>query len=302
MSLDIDNKVYRNMQEQVCANARNIVKIKEYLDGIQVEDKLVVIDASSGTISDKELEILMQSLAFISYNNGVYIKVFESTTEIVFKLCNISAAEVGSAYFNIGGSKIVIIKSTKAYEVQNDAIITVYSKAQIDSIIANIMALKADKSELNEKADLSGATFTGTISGPNITEINSGYSFTRQSSTQINDIIYAGIVKTGNKITFVTFVRFTANGSSFAVGNFRIPSDIGAKIYPTNYGSDTNWVDSRLITGSISASSAVSFVARLYKNSESEFIVNFRSEGTSSGTTYVARYEVTFLLSDNLAA
>lgn len=302
MSLDIDNKIYRNMQEQVAHNASNIQKIKEYLDGIQFEDKLVVIDTTSGNISDEELAILMKSLAFISYNNGVYIKASESSTEIVFKLCGISASEVGSAYFNLGGEKVVVTKSTKAYVVQSDPIITTYSKSQLDSIIANLMALKADKSELNGKANLSGAAFTGPVSGPSIVENMSGYSFVASDSSQVNEIIYAGVVKNGNKITFVTFVRFTSDLNSFAVGSFNIPESIGNKIFPTNYGSDVNWIDSRLISASISASSAVNIVARMYKNSNTQLTINFRNEGTTSGMTYVARYEATFLLSDNLAA
>ena len=185
MSLDIDNKIYRNMQEQVAHNASNIQKIKEYLDGIQFEDKLVVIDAISGNISDEELAILMKPLAFISYNNGVYIKASESSTEIVFKLCGISASEVGSAYFNLGGEKVVVNKSTKAYVVQSDPIITTYSKSQIDSIIANINALKANVSDvytkaqsesaLALKANLAGADFTGAVTAPTLAQSVANY-------------------------------------------------------------------------------------------------------------------------------
>lgn len=140
---------------------------------------------------------------------------------------------------------------------------------------------------------------TGNVTGNSIIENMSGYSFLPNSS--IDETIYAGVVKNGNKITFCLFVRFTADGSAKPVGTFNIPSAIGAKIYPTQYGTDTNWVDTKQITASVSASQGTSFVARMYKNSNTQFIVNFRTDQLTSGTQYVARYEVTFLLSPNLA-
>lgn len=200
------------MQEQVCANARNITKIKDYLDGIQIEDKLVVVGASSGTISDKNLAILMQPLAFISYDNGVYIKVSESLTEIVFKLCSINAAEVGSAYFNIGGTKVVITKSTKAYVIQSDPIITTYSKSQIDSIINNVMAL------MNGKASLTGATFTGAVKAPTFEQSEPNVSISFNFSTGSADI---QITNAYNRLIVV-------NGILYAIANIKMKNISGA--------------------------------------------------------------------------
>ena len=151
----------------------------------------------------------------------------------------------------------------------------------------------------NGDLTINGTLDATKVTGNEIVEKMSGYSF--EKSLIVDETIYAGVVKNGNKITFSLFVRFTADGTAKAVGTFNIPSAVGQKIFPTNYGSDTNWVDAKQITASISASEGTPFVARMYKNSNTQFIVNFRTDQLASGTTYVARYEVTFLLSPNLA-
>ena len=308
MSLDIDNKIYRNMQEQVAHNASNIQKIKEYLDGIQFEDKLVVIDATSGNISDEELAILMQSLAFISYNNGVYIKYSESLTEIVFKLCGISALEVGSAYFNIGGEKVVVTKSTKAYEVQSDPIIATYSKSQIDSIVANIMALKADKSELNEKANLSGAAFTGAITSPSIIENMSGYSCVVAGGGENYEHtpIYVGIVKTGNKLTVALFFAFTKKGTYDGGHNLvriNIPKEVRDKLIPFSVGgNDYLDVKKGVAVSTISIADIKDVTLYATKNELlCGIFLAIRDWGSlTNDTQYLIRYELTFLLSNSL--
>lgn len=160
--LNIGKKKYRNLQEQVGYNTEEIEKIKDLIDGIVIDDKLVVIDSASGSLSEAQMEVLDGPLAFISYNEKVYLKTSESATELVFKAIDIKAKEIGSAYFNVGGSKVVITIATKVYAVSDDLIITSYSKDQIDSIINNIMAL------LNGKASLSGATFSGPVDIPTL--------------------------------------------------------------------------------------------------------------------------------------
>ena len=161
--LSIGTKKYRNLQEQVGYNTECIKKLADAIDGITIEDKLVVIETDSGTFTDEELVILSGPLAFIADESKVWMKQSETLTELVYKAIDIVATEVSSTYFNIGGSKIVVNRETGAYNTSSDTIIATYSNSQIDSIISTNMALKAN---------VSGQAFTGDISAPKVIQVN----------------------------------------------------------------------------------------------------------------------------------
>lgn len=183
--LNIGTKKYRNLQEQVGYNTECIKKLAEAIDGITIEDKLVVIESDSGTFTDEELVILSGPLAFISDGSKVWMKQSETLVQLAFKAVDIVANEVGGAYFNLGLSQIVINRETGAYNTSADTFFTTYSKTQIDSIVANIMALKANASDvytktatdnlLAGKADLTGASFSGAISAPTLLQAEANY-------------------------------------------------------------------------------------------------------------------------------
>lgn len=148
--LSIGNKKYRNLQEQVAYNTECIQELAEAIDGITLEDKLVIIANDSGTFTEKDMTVLNGPLAFISDGSKVWLKQSETASEFVFKAIDIVATEVGGTHYNVGGSKIVITRATRAYVTSDDVIITTYNKTQIDSL-------------LSAKASLNGATFTGNV-------------------------------------------------------------------------------------------------------------------------------------------
>lgn len=313
MSLDLGNKIYRNMQEQVAYNFECIKKIQKYLDGLSIEDKLVVIANDSGTFTEEELETLSMPLAFIANASKVWIKSNETSSELLYKAVDIEATEVGSAYFKIGGSKIVIDKVTRAFTVSDDELITTYSKTQIDSIIANIMAVKADKSELTAglalKANVAGQAFTGAITAPSIIEDMEGYSFSKVESLTEENVIYAGVCKNGNKITFVLFGTYTKKSENPTVnpvlGTFTIPSSVGAKLYP--YSGNT-LLDLNIEYSPSVSSQKIILPGNFTKLSSTKVSIGayLVHEGGSSRlvaeTPYLFRVEATFLLSDSLAS
>lgn len=307
--LSIGNKKYRNLQEQVGYNTECIKKLDEYLDGIAIEDKLVVIDTDSGTFTDEELVILSGPLAFISNGSRVWMKDSETLVEFVYKAIDIKADEVGSAYFNIGGSKIVVNRETGAFNTSSDTIITTYSKDQIDSIIANIMAVKADKTELTAglalKANVAGQAFTGAITAPSIIQTMTGFTGV---ITNIPDYTksdaYLGVVQTGNKVTFVVsidVIKGAGAGSTLSLAYFGIPAEIGAKLFPSSVGG-ANYLDNRKLNCFDALQSSVEVNAWVSKNSGT--MITFACIGSPlvEGTKYHIRYEATFLLSDNLAS
>lgn len=313
--LSIGNKKYRNLQEQVGYNTECIKKLDEYLDGIRVEDKLVVIESDSGTFTDEELVTLSGPLAFISNGSRVWMKDSETLVEFVYKAIDIKADEVGNAYFNIGGSKIVVNRETGAYNTSSDTIIKTYSKDQIDSIIANIMDVKADKSELTAglalKANVAGQAFTGAITAPSITEDMNGYGITKNTPpTDVTyDFIYGGIVKNGNKLTCACVVNVNSTSeigklTAMNICDFVVPSDVASKLYGFDIGSTT---------GCLGANASVSFFEGTISFTSARMVFLKRSTNhirclcypetaLSADVDHLLRFEITFLLSDNLAS
>lgn len=306
--LSIGNKKYRNLQEQVGYNTECIKKIDEYLDGITIDDKLVVIESDSGIFTNEELVRLSAPLAFISNGSKVWIKEDDSFAEIVFKAIDITANATEDLYLILGGSKIVVNKNTGEYVTSLDPIMETYSKSRIDSLIASIAANKADKNELNiglaKKADIAGQAFTGAITAPSIIEDMSGYLFS-QTSRYASEISldFAGAVKNGNKLTLAISGSVTplTGGNVLTdgiatIGNFSIPQEVANVLFPYK---NTDILSYQQILFASDANANIIKNAIIQKDSRN---INFKfySGGMIANTKYYFRSEITFLLNDNL--
>lgn len=208
--LNIGNKKYRNLQEQVAYNTECIQELAEAIDGITLEDKLVIIANDSGTFTDEEMTVLNGPLAFISDGSKVWLKQSETASEFVFKAIDIVATEQGGTHFSVGGSKIVVTRATRAYVTSDDVIITTYNKTQIDSLLAL-------------KADLSGANFTGAVTAPTFKQ--SQYNYTKSfnlvstASITVNNI-YNRFVEINNVLHIIVNITLTNNsGSPVTIGS-----------------------------------------------------------------------------------
>ena len=304
--LSIGNKKYRNLQEQVGYNTECIKKLDEYLDGIRVEDKLVVIESDSGTLTNEELVVLSGPLAFISNGSRVWMKDSETLVEFVYKAIDIKADEVGSVYYNIGGSKIVVNRETGAYNTSFDTIVTTYNKDQIDSIVANVMATKADKSELSSglalKADVAGQAFTGPITAPSIIQDTRGFVL---RSTALASGAFISVCQNGNKLTFVFSGTLTISESStIELGYFGIPASVGAKLIPNIENNRILFNDIIVTSGRLEQRYTLALFATKWNATDLTFYIcklNHPPVPYVNGD-YIVRAEATFLLSDNLAS
>lgn len=153
--------------------------------------------------------------------------------------------------------------------------------------------------DLEVTGDISGDK----ISGNEIIENMTGYAF---GSSEL-DCIYAGVVKNGNKITFVIFGTYThTDNSAKTVGRFTIPSDVGAKLYPYTAGELSNVLSQNelcMFEDSSLTSVAKKVKVEMLKVSNVRLDINIRnisSAGFTENSTYIFRYEQTYLLSDNL--
>ena len=152
-----------------------------------------------------------------------------------------------------------------------------------------------------------GAIFSGNVNiagnftANSIIEIMTGYSFAPLSSTSY-EVYYAGVVKTGNKITFVVAGVFgDPDNALYATerrfGNFYIPAEIGAKLVPL----DSNYIDLRKGIIGNSANDLTDVVYEMWKPNNTTLQPYIYNPTTiPAGTRVSFRYEATFLLSDNL--
>lgn len=146
------------------------------------------------------------------------------------------------------------------------------------------------------------------ITGDSIIENMNGYSAELRTPSNITlENVYQGVVKTGNKITFVCAIKITRTGtiaSDVDLVRFTIPSKIGANLYPVTLGTYPNGLAFQNISVMDSYKSGSSQYALLEKSNNTSltfYICNPTSiNNLTLNTEYYFRMECTFLLSNNL--
>lgn len=148
---------------------------------------------------------------------------------------------------------------------------------------------------------------SGKISGGEIVEDMSGYSFA--PITKENLLVeteYAGVVKTGNKITFSWSGKLTRTGTVedgwAGIAQFNIPESVANKLITHSVTGLNNSLDDRWLTAFGSQTTYYSLIGHYTKVGTALAVVLFSIGSLPADTPCVLRYEVTFLLSDNLAA
>ena len=178
-----------------------------------------------------------------------------------------------------------------------------------DGTSTDLGAIFSGNITISGNLTVTGGISGNAITGNSIVETMTGYSFVKD--TNINwSPVYVGAVKNGNKLTLVIFGNYTyATGDGDTqVGKFVIPSAVGSLLYPYTMGAITNILDQKSVAffKNTSVGNEPKYITcEISKSHNGQVNFNFRRVATASlenGETYVFRYEVTFLLSDNLAA
>ena len=182
-----------------------------------------------------------------------------------------------------------------------------FSKNQIKDIIneSSSEVVKAIQGQDIAPKDVSAS---GSISGDEIIENMSGYSFSKSPNNTDYELdhIYAGVVKTGNKITFVIFAGVTTLnaltiGDFKDLGSFTIPNSVGSKLYPYVQGGYNSALSCVKVYGTYGSYIGIDFIGLVRKNSDTQITIGITpSELTTQNTKYLIRLEFTFLLSDNM--
>ena len=159
-----------------------------------------------------------------------------------------------------------------------------------------------------------GAIFSGNVNvdgnftANSIIENMNGYKFFPEVLDNEHRTLtysYAGVVKTGNKITFAIAGTITTKdaNTSASFGRFTIPLSISEKLYPTTIGEISNILDIKAITLSATGYSIKQIPVTTFKSYGGTSIEQsmYNLNELTIGTVYHFRSEITFLLSDNLA-
>lgn len=138
-----------------------------------------------------------------------------------------------------------------------------------------------------------------------IVETLSGYSYTAGSSPtgSTKNIVYAGVVKNGNKLTFVVTGKITRNSDTFtaqvSLGTFYLPANVLAKLIPTTI-SGNDFLDVRKGSFAKNHTTYVDLPMFIQKGANSIYLYANISDSLTLDTEYYFRYEATFLLSESL--
>lgn len=156
-----------------------------------------------------------------------------------------------------------------------------------------------------------GAIFNGNVNidgnftANSIIENMEGYSFTTSEKENLTkEILYAGVVKNGNKLTLCVYAKLKRTGTveenNISLGQFGIPYLIGTRLYP----AVNNWLEfKRLYCGSnYNSGEEVNGLVIKSSNILLTFIIYDINNKLTEDVDYYCRFETTFLLSENLAS
>lgn len=305
MALNIGKKVYRNLQEQVGYNSERIEQIADYLDGLDVQDSVIVLESLS-PLNSEQMKVAEQPLAFIVYDEAIYLKTKEDATYYYFE--KMLKMELGT-YVTLSSAVIQVTKLNGATGITTSSVVT-YAKGQLDTLLAgkvdtatlaSYATLSYVNTELAKKANLAGAAFTGAITAPSIIQVSAGYSFSPKEDENVTKTIdYASICPNGNKVTAVIAGSFSSVASKTRInlGEFVIPIDLFNQLYPIF----STIVQLGSILLSTDETNQTSYPCHVIKDS-SNIRIQIRpiGSGVIPAGTYYFRYEGTFLFSENMA-
>ena len=153
--LVIGRETKRNLQEQVGYLTGEIKKIWDALDGLDVYDNVIILE-DLNPLTPAQLEIVNKPVAFIVYDNTLYMKrgvdSDKAYFDAVFQVSLGTGDDSGKIFF--GSSEIVVNYPLGTLDINNLTTGT-YGWAKID----NLLALKADADNVYTKTEILAKTY-----------------------------------------------------------------------------------------------------------------------------------------------
>lgn len=280
---------------------------------VKIKDKNALVDRfgnpvipQSGGEDGAEVNIIAYNVtmaddeASLTVTAEQWAKMQDTSEECIVVIQYGSGAKVELARTKVNSSEVVF---TGIHRYQDGFEIGTARITKVNSTISGSYTY-----EYKEYANISGQAFTGAITSPSIIEdMGSDYGIELLAESVYFQTNYAGAVKNGNKLTLVlagTFTRTAETPANIAPCYFLIPKNVADKLFSNSLGA----LDNKQVLFMDSTTSGVSKFARIIKASSvtpdiARLLVTFYGVNSLTiGTPYEFRYEVTFLLSDNLAS
>ena len=236
-----DGRISRTLPEQVGFNSKKIKEIIDFLNGADLTNKLIdlgtVTSPIEGTLTAAQREIADLPVAFITLNDLLYIKSTVNANYIIFASVDIESEADGLGHSEIFNHWVRITKATNAWKYEHNNVYENYELDRIDELLA-------------EKANLTGATFTGPVQAQTFkqTQPNFALEVTPTLSAAaiakgltlttiynkvevINNILY---IVSLNKVNNPTESSITLNYDDRIGESITLPEDIADKIYDQN--------------------------------------------------------------------
>lgn len=161
----------------------------------------------------------------------------------------------------------------------------------------------------NQTEELLASGNLPSVKADEIIENMSGYEgdFPTSSANWTRECIYMGVVKNGNKITFVCAFNITAEqdapSNEFALGSYTVPTEVYNSLYPSSVGGASLLAKANIgLTPANDyhlSKDAICYFQK-YTDNKLSFALALDASSILEGSTYFGRVEFTFLLSDSL--
>lgn len=309
--LSIGNKTFMNLQEAVGwlleNNALPFQSTANYVGNTEI--------AMSTLVNPSPAKVRVGSLIFFADSKVSTVVGVTSNSFIVSDQFNNlvdDIAYVTGVSINASGHLITTLSDGQTIDAGQIKQISNFSIDGSQHLIANFNdSTTQDLGAIfTGNVNISGTLNATAITGDSIIETMTGYSFSAPSTTAglSQHTIYAGVSKTGNKLTIVIFQRITRTGTvstNYAgLGQFFLPSAVMDKLYPTIIDGGS-YLDNKVLDLFSSLSSIINAYAYVSKQATYLSFNMFKASQFAElelNKDYFFRYEATFLLSDNLAS
>ena len=301
LTLSEDGETYTNITQpeilEQLTNLKTFISNPKMIKPVWVQlkngDEIVVVQGELKVVDTGEFEICVKL-------NGYKLIISIEFTQATLS----DDTPIDDWYIDTNDAKYLF--TSDAQNIANIGDLSIGGDLSID----DDLSVGGDASVVGDLSVGGDVSVTGDVSGDAITgnsiiENMTGYSFSIDASAgTTKDVLYAGVVKNGNKITFAISIDITKSADSTdmnpLVGQFIIPEEIYNKLIPSLVGS-YNFLDNRVLQAFSSNTTSVNSTAYVVKSPSNTItfvsgITNFVND-----TKYHLRYEYTFLLSDNLA-
>lgn len=287
----LDEAVLTNVEITQRGNA-TFVFVFTFEDGTQVESNEIIVNQGESivgaTIQNGHLLLTLSNDDVLDAGNVKPVSSFSFNAQrhLIVNYADGTTQDLG------------LIKGVSGFSIDaNQHLIVSYDNGTTEDLGAIFSG----------NVNIDGTLNATKVTGNEIVESMNNYSFAKQTPTGFTlEYVYAGIVKNGNKLTAVIAMNITRTDTipdATNVGRFNIPSAVSAKLYPVQIGG-YNVLDMHKVNASSDGINFSELLSRVYKgnNEFSIFLTATTLNTLTLNTKYFVRYEVTFLLSDNLAS